>query len=382
MTLRFVSRLYYLIVFLFVIVLTIIWMKSSRPSIDLAERLPNNGVNEPFDIDSEGEDLFKNGNFPSFLAHDTFVILIQVHDRLHYLKYLIDSLNQVIGIEKSLVIFSFDTKNLNILNYINQSTKFNYINIFFPCAINPTENYIQALKKSSLISIKHHWSWKISYVMESLRLKSSFIGYVLLLEEDYIVSPDILVFMKSLIEKVENKNEDHFLVLGTFKYHEDVYPYGYGIDSFEENLGLALSYTTFQTLVKYSKSFCEYDDYNWDFSLINLSERVLPNRFKIYRSIFTRVQHIGNCGVHAKSTNCESLGKIKQLFSLWSNLNHKDGISDIKVVFNEYNLYKYRNTGGYGGWSGYNPHLCMKYFKISTLISSTRESTCLELEHL
>lgn len=69
------------------------------------------------------------------LAPDAPVIVVQVHDRLIYLRHLIISLAQARGIEQTLVVFSHDVWNPDI-NYLVQSVDFcRVLQIFYPHSI-------------------------------------------------------------------------------------------------------------------------------------------------------------------------------------------------------------------------------------------------------
>jgi alpha-1,6-mannosyl-glycoprotein beta-1,2-N-acetylglucosaminyltransferase len=66
------------------------------------------------------------------LAHDVPVIIVQVHDRLTYLRHLIISLAQAKGIEQTLLVFSHDVWNPDI-NYLIQNVDFcRVMQIFYP----------------------------------------------------------------------------------------------------------------------------------------------------------------------------------------------------------------------------------------------------------
>lgn len=56
------------------------------------------------------------------LASDDVIIVIQVHNRGHYLAALIDSLKKVKGIEKVLLIFSHDVYDSQINNIVKAVT--------------------------------------------------------------------------------------------------------------------------------------------------------------------------------------------------------------------------------------------------------------------
>lgn len=76
----------------------------------------------PFSLDSLKDVILDNNYNQRILNLNKYgpiesnesIIVIQVHNRAQYLSALIDSLNSVVGIEKSLLIFSHDIFDLNI----------------------------------------------------------------------------------------------------------------------------------------------------------------------------------------------------------------------------------------------------------------------------
>jgi alpha-1,6-mannosyl-glycoprotein beta-1,2-N-acetylglucosaminyltransferase len=48
----------------------------------------------------------------------------------------------------------------------------------------------------------------------------------------------------------------------------------------------------------YLKFFCAYDDYNWDWTMMQLSVKCLPTKLRVIYAKAPRVVHIGDCGVH------------------------------------------------------------------------------------
>ncbi|EYC28658.1 hypothetical protein Y032_0007g3345 [Ancylostoma ceylanicum] len=52
--------------------------------------------------------------------------------------------------------------------------------------------------------------------------------------------------------------------------------------------------------------FCKYDDYNWDWSLLQVVVKCLPERFRVIFTKSPRVIHIGDCGVHTHRCNAHN----------------------------------------------------------------------------
>lgn len=69
------------------------------------------------------------------LPADAPIIVVQVHDRLAYLRHLIISLAQAKGIEQTLLVFSHDVWSPDI-NYVVQNVDFcRVVQIFYPHSI-------------------------------------------------------------------------------------------------------------------------------------------------------------------------------------------------------------------------------------------------------
>ncbi|RXG55896.1 Alpha-1,6-mannosyl-glycoprotein 2-beta-N-acetylglucosaminyltransferase [Armadillidium vulgare] len=177
---------------------------------------------------NELEHIYNLDKFGPLTSEDT-VIVIQVHNRLANLKYLVESLTNVKHINKSLVIFSHDYWDDEINHFVRSISAFKVMQIFFPFSIqlNPfsfpgrdprdclwngthLKNITECLninwsdsfghyRVASLTQIKHHWWWKLVQIFDKIRELQEFRGYVLFLEEDHYVFPDILHILKLLV---------------------------------------------------------------------------------------------------------------------------------------------------------------------------------------
>ena len=162
----------------------------------------------------------------------SLVILVQVHKRIKYLEKLIKSLNllQTQQNKLFLVIFSHDYFDVDMNSLIHSEAKFLFKQIFYPYMLQLYENKFpghdpndcpKATKKHdalrmhcnnaanpdsygnyrefSIVQIKHHWFWKLSFVFESYAFTkfNKDLG-VLLLEEDYYLIPDALHILEKL----------------------------------------------------------------------------------------------------------------------------------------------------------------------------------------
>jgi len=169
-----------------------------------------------------------------YSAPKFFVILIQIHSRISYLKELIESLSNTRHIRETLVIFSHDVYNEEMNNLIKSITFCATLQIFYPYSIQAYINEFpgkdpkdcgktmtkeQAIKANcqnayhydsyghyrehNIVQIKHHWFWKLGFVFEKLAVVKEIENLqILLLEEDYYLMPDSIHVLRKLSEKI------------------------------------------------------------------------------------------------------------------------------------------------------------------------------------
>jgi alpha-1,6-mannosyl-glycoprotein beta-1,2-N-acetylglucosaminyltransferase len=168
--------------------------------------------------------------------------------------------------------------------------------------------------------MKHHWWWKLNRIFDELRVTRNRKGMLLLLEEDYFVASDFLHTFKLMQEKVPKMcPQCNLMSLGTYSQSinqftsktVDISPW---ITS-KHNMGMALNKSTWLEVRKCGASFCNYDEYNYDFSFQNVNRKCLKNHFFIALIRGPRIFHVGECGVHHAKTNCDVDGKINEINS-------------------------------------------------------------------
>uniref|UniRef100_A0A914YFN5 Alpha-1,6-mannosyl-glycoprotein 2-beta-N-acetylglucosaminyltransferase n=1 Tax=Panagrolaimus superbus TaxID=310955 RepID=A0A914YFN5_9BILA len=300
-----------------------------------------------FHVPSEFEDIVESIEYLNYhheiqnekrfgsVNQSTFVIAVQVHQRLEYLKNLIATLKNVKGIENVLIIFSHDM-NFEPINTAIKNIDFcRVIQIFYPyniqifanifpgqhpddCDSSVNAKEAESLKCqnwrfpdkyghyriASFSQIKHHWWWKTNYVfmlMERYHLDT----YTVFLEEDHYVAPDMIHVLKILIEKKDKFCRNcKLLSLGFYlknfnNYRNDINKLGvHTWFSSKHNMGMALNATVWKEIKECAKLFCTYDDYNWDWSLLAISVKCMKEKMRVITLKSPRVIHVGECGVH------------------------------------------------------------------------------------
>ncbi|XP_059050379.1 alpha-1,6-mannosyl-glycoprotein 2-beta-N-acetylglucosaminyltransferase [Achroia grisella] len=225
-------------------------------------------------------------------------------------------------------------------------------------------------REAKYTQTKHHWWWKANRIFNQLQSTAGHTGMVVFLEEDHYVAEDF-IHMLHLLRATADRScpQCEILSLGTYlktyQYHVNgdkrkkqltlsyiqqvkaaneerrrrqqetqtwnfqVYPNIYSNTQKVEitpwhssmhNMGFAFNKTVWNDIMALQKQFCAYDDYNWDYSLLHLSQN-RPNRdkFKVILCKGPRVFHIGECGFHHKKSNCNASTVISKVQKLLQN---------------------------------------------------------------
>ncbi|CRL07480.1 CLUMA_CG020448, isoform A [Clunio marinus] len=287
----------------------------------------------------------------------TVVIVVQVHRRLSYLRQLVASLSHAKDIEKALLIFSHDYYDDEINQLVQKITFCRVMQIFYPFSIQIYPNEFPGsdprdcqrnLDKTTAINskclnalhpdlyghyreapftqMKHHWWWKLNRIFDQLEVTQNHNGLLLLLEEDYYVAPDFLHVLEQLHERSSSLcSYCNIISLGT--YSEAITRINY--DQIEispwitskHNMGMAFYRETWNEIKSCAKYFCDYDDYNYDWSLQNINYKCLENKLNVMIIRGPRVFHIGECGMHHTKTDCDQLTSKSQQMIINASLS-------------------------------------------------------------
>ena len=205
--------------------------------------------------------------------------------------------------------------------------------------------------------IKLHWAWKLNFIRQKLAKNELSFKYIVLLEEDHFLLPDALHIAKNhILPKVEEcpDNELCLGLLGIYPKTFKLIPKNDGITksiwiSGKHNMGMIVTVKWIDNLVKNADLFCNHDDYNWDFSLMKVSQGkvikgqmrslkvVLGKNWRVIYPTFPRVFHMGGeCGYHTKLHTCNFNAVQKSL---------DDQLATRKNLYFPDNL-KFTNVGG------------------------------------
>ena len=339
------------------------------------------------------------------------VFVVQTHNRSGFLKILLHSLSKVKNIERALLIISSDLYDKAINEEVAKIDFCQFQHIFYPFSAawfpnqfpgtdpndcdrdTPKAVAIQSkcnnanfpdkyghYREAKYVQLKHHWMWKLQYVFKIILPKTTE-SSVILLEDDYYISPDILVVNEFLRKKETelhpNKKNFDLISLGNYEKKQvgniqtwKNVQYQYDVQTFfasSHNMGMSLNRKTFDKIYNCRKSFCIYDDYNWDWTLQNMISSCMKE-FKTLVAVAPRVFHLGACVGPEGGTH---VGKIKTACDLEAIKNkfnkYAEGIpSEIAddVVFKPRKLTdpKRKAQKANGGWGDPRDHaLCMDY---------------------
>ncbi|XP_067894995.1 alpha-1,6-mannosyl-glycoprotein 2-beta-N-acetylglucosaminyltransferase [Heterodontus francisci] len=328
------------------------------------------------------------------------VVVVQVHNRPEYLQILVNSLRKVKGIENVLLIFSHDFWSPEI-NHILAGIDFcQVLQIFFPFSIQLYPNEFPGhdprdcprdisktnafklgcinaeypdsfghYRESKFCQTKHHWWWKLHFVWERVKVLKGHKGLVLFIEEDHYLSPDFYHVLKNMWRlKTESCPDCDILSLGTYTRVSDFTDKTNKVEvktwrSTEHNMGMAMTRDTYQKMIECTDTFCEYDDYNWDWTLQYLTVSCLPQYWKVMVCEASRIFHAGDCGMHHKKACMPSveISKIDRIIN--SNVQHL--FPETMIISKIYPLAALTPHVKNGGWGDIRDHeLCASYRRL------------------
>ncbi|OWA53617.1 Alpha-1,6-mannosyl-glycoprotein 2-beta-N-acetylglucosaminyltransferase [Hypsibius exemplaris] len=336
-----------------------------------------------------------------------YVIVVQIHDRVTYIRALLESLAATRNIADALVILSLDVISEEIESLVKSfGSSLQTVQIYFPYSIELYPNEFPGASKQDcpervgkpeatkrkctshdhpdsygnyrtpgLSQVKHHWWWKFYFVFTQLSLARTNIP-VLFAEDDHYVMPDALYMLDELYKLRETACSPrchvvsvahHKVKLADGKESYKKYFAGQWVGS-RDNIGIVFDYDQFKTINTCANTFCEIDDYNWDWSLHFLITRCLKKEYNMLVPMAPRVLHIGDCGgIHHKST-CNPEKYVKQ--AQQQVLELTDSLFPEKLSRTSQALLKPRDAKVNGGWGDPRDHnLCRNIF--STFFQAT-----------
>ncbi|XP_041951699.1 alpha-1,6-mannosyl-glycoprotein 2-beta-N-acetylglucosaminyltransferase [Alosa sapidissima] len=346
--------------------------------------------------DSNFKQVIQNDD--KFPGDPEVVIVVQVHNRPAYLKMLIQSLGNAADIHKFLIIFSHDYFSQEMADIVQGITFCKVLQIYFPYSrqLYPNEfpgqdpkdcprdiAKAEAIKseclnaehpdsyghyrEASITQTKHHWWWKLHFVWERVHALQGFSGFTIFIEEDNYILPDFYQFFKGMLEHKKSDCPDcDMLALGN---HD-------GLGRFQElsgkletaswlstkhNIGMGISREVYYKMMGCNTEYCTYDDYNWDWTLQNLSGTCISKPLKVLVACGSRVLHTGDCGMHKKEACRPEQAQVKVQESLQLA---KSALFPQTLAVTDHGSAQHQPHMKNGGWGDIRDHaLCKNYAK-------------------
>jgi len=306
-------------------------------------------VNDPVLSDEElqvirdrlfSSDEIKTYNHDAFPDLTTTALLIQVHNRPQFFKVLLDSLRVAENIQSVELIISHDIYSEE-MHELTSSIDFCRVSqIYFPLSASfyrdrfPADDLENCRKdediencrgeqdtygnfrEARIVNIKHHWWWKLNFSA----LHFSHIETFVLLEEDHALMPDFVEIISQIQSFAADKNPTvrphvpFITTLGTYKakmtnnQRDWQTVISSSFNSGKHNMAMILPRAFVDKLRSppMVKLFCDYDDYNWDFSLFNAVQENIK-ALRVYIPQIPHVFHLGDkCGLHHDKGDCSA----------------------------------------------------------------------------
>uniref|UniRef100_A0A3Q3XC81 Uncharacterized protein n=1 Tax=Mola mola TaxID=94237 RepID=A0A3Q3XC81_MOLML len=338
-------------------------------------------------------------NADKFPGDPQLVLVVQVHNKHEYLRLLIRSLERAAEVHSFFLIFSHDYFTEEINAIVHEITFCKVLQIYFPFStqLYPTEfpgkdprdcprdiSKDDAVKTGCLnarhpdsyghyrepviTQTKHHWWWKLHFVWERVQVMQGYTGFVIFLEEDNYILPDLFHFYKSMIEfRKKNCPDCDMLALGNHNALTDFATLfnkvlTTGWMSAKHNIGMGISREVYYKLMGCNNEFCAYDDYNWDWTLQHLSGTCISTPLKVLVAQGSRVLHTGDCGLHHQK-NCRLEWASQKVDEVLQMARH--GLFPPPLVLDGAETVEHKPHMKNGGWGDVRDHmLCNKYAQL------------------
>jgi hypothetical protein len=257
-------------------------------------------------------------NIDRFRLEPDFVpIVMRVNRRVRHLSVVLQRLERVVMINRTILIVSHDSIDPDVIRIIGD-IKFMIVkqiinpqssNVLldrFPgtdeVTMSTRDRHNHTRSSGTLPGMKHHFLWHLSFAWR--RLLPARVRDVLLIEEDHVPTFDFYVAARGLLLRAEdlcpncggNIVAGHHMSGSVIATPFEAFPLGFNV-----NMGLSCSRTFWQAFLQHSQTWCHFDDYNWDMSLEHL--RAIGNLPPYYLSMaWSRLLHVGICGSTHAST--------------------------------------------------------------------------------
>lgn len=218
------------------------------------------------------------------LKDNSVMIVVQVHKDVVGLEYLIRSLLNVRYIETALLVFSHSYYDDIINSRIRSIKKCGVLQVYYPFSVQVYNDIYPGQDKDECVGDKneecstrnavkaerkHHWWWTANYIFEKYDVTSYFKGYVIFLEENHYVSPDLIHMLAYMRRTLHFYPTVDLLAFGR---PDSGVLSNYDILNLEAwrppyTFGLSFNRTFWRRITAHAMHFCTFNDYDWSYSL-------------------------------------------------------------------------------------------------------------------
>jgi alpha-1,6-mannosyl-glycoprotein beta-1,2-N-acetylglucosaminyltransferase len=156
-------------------------------------------------------------------------------------------------------------------------------------------------RTSKVTCCKHHFTWLLSTVFSLDALSDA--DTFLFLEEDYVVATNIFAAIASGLNAMDDLKSPNMLGLNLDTSHGGLTklaaaPAGsqqqqsWQVSAFVSG-PMTMNRDAYRLLVQSSKEYCEYDEYNWDWSFVHLMDKQLLPFVVLEPHAAVLAQHFG-----------------------------------------------------------------------------------------
>lgn len=314
----------------------------------------------------------------------TYVIVIQCHSSVNYLRELLNSLSKAFFINSALLIFSHDHYSYEMNKLIKTVNYAKYMQIFYPFSMQLHPNVFPGSEPKACVDgfhcvksnyrdpeaaqSKHHWWWQANQIFDHINVLKNFTDPILFLEDDNYVTTDALVVYRLLIfarnihcpfcEIISLAAHDPELSL--YKRRKSVVTVEVWTDTMPRT-AIAFDRNVWKAIKKYKEVFCYFNDSNWDNSLKYLGSTKWEGNIYMTAIGGPRVFRLEKCDDNQIGCHLQyKVDEVKRFIKLISKQLYPFSIK-IKVMAEDD-----FNSTALGYWSDPRDHeLCMHFAKQS-----------------
>ena len=265
------------------------------------------------------------------LKEDSIVFVVTVHTRVEYLREFVESL-RTINPENCILVIYHHSIHQPMMDYVRsidfvpvKQVIFPHTRTIFPHSYpgeSPSDctrelmaedcvgnvDRFDHFREALHASLKLQWVWLQNYLWRRF-LPADFDGFVLLFEEDHIITnPDFMDNFKTLRKMFETCVDCIGVGMSTEPVdRRSLMLKKRNFKVYMTNVGLGFCRKTYEWFRSKLDNFCEFDDYNWDISLY--SSTLTDSKYFLipYPS---QAEHVGcSGGIHVHGSNCQTVAE-------------------------------------------------------------------------